>query len=576
MEIVVTSRDQTRAGFDSANRGATGLGSSLGKLGDLAKIAGGFIVANLVTNGLGKLTQAFDESIRAASDLGESVNAVNQIFDEAAPAIIAWGEANANALGLSRRAFQQLATPLGAMLKNSGLSMKQVEQQTIALTERAADMASVFNTDVSDALQAIQAGLRGESDPLERYGVGLSAAKVEQQALADTGKKSAAALTEQEKQLARLKILFQQTNDVAGDFRNTSDGYANSARIAAAKTEELQAQIGEKLMPIAQKATQVKLALVTVISDKVIPAFEKLSAKYGPQLREVLQEKIIPAVRAVWSWLSEKVGPILEKIATEYVAKAVTQFQSFRQTLKDNEEQLAAVREWLGKMVDFIIEKVVPVVGPVLSSTLAGAIMMIEHMIRVIGFFVRALQGIVHATIETKNWIVRTWDSVVAFFRGLPGRISAAAAGMWNGIKEAFRGAINWIVDRWNGLEFRVPGFSAFGFNVPGVTLGVPNIPRLAHGGIPPAWGGGWAELGERGREAVRLPSGSMVYSADQTRGMAERGELGGGRLELDVRASWAGGAGPSGDLGAALVKLLRLEIRTRGGDPVAVLSPAV
>ncbi|MQA17739.1 MAG: hypothetical protein GEV09_27820, partial [Pseudonocardiaceae bacterium] len=39
-------------------------------------------------------------------------------------------------------------------------------------------MASVFNVDVSEALDAIQAGLRGEADPLERFGVGLTDAAV--------------------------------------------------------------------------------------------------------------------------------------------------------------------------------------------------------------------------------------------------------------------------------------------------------------------------------------------------------------------------------------------------------------
>ena len=551
VEIVVTSRDASGPGMASAQAKAQGLGSAFGKLGELARIAGGFIVANLVTQGIGKLVSAFDTAIAAASDLGESVNAVNQIFDEAAPAVIAWGEANANALGLSRRAFQQLATPLGAMLKNSGLSMKDVEKNTIALTERAADMASVFNTDVSDALQAIQAGLRGESDPLERYGVGLSAAKVEQQALADTGKKSAAALTEQEKQLARLKILFQQTSDVAGDFRNTSDGYANSARIAAAKTEELNAKIGERLMPIAMKMTQVKLALVAAISDKLLPALDKAAVKFEP-LRRAIADHVVPALQRLWAWTQEKVLPVIAKLVDEYVTRGVEAFHDLQGVIKDNEVELRQLGEWLERIANFIIEKVVPVVGPVLANGFKVAINQISFMITIVGT------------------VIRVWNGAVDFFKKLPGRISAAASGMWDGIKAAFRGAINWIVDRWNGLEFRVPGFSAFGFSVPGVTLGLPDIPRLAHGGIR----GGWAMLGERGAELVRLPQGSQVYSAAQSRGMAERGEVGGGGRALDVTASWAGGGGPAGDLGAALLKMMRLVIRERGGDVVAVLGP--
>lgn len=552
VEIVVTSRDASGPGMDSARRSATGLGSAFGKLGELAKIAGGFIVANLLTQGVDKLIRGFDTAITAASDLGESVNAVTQIFDASAPAIIAWGEANANALGLSRRAFQQLATPLGAMLKNSGLSMKDVEKNTIALTERAADMASVFNTDVSDALEAIQAGLRGESDPLERYGVGLSAAKVETQALADTGKKSAAMLTEQEKQLARLKILFAQTNDVAGDFRNTADGYANSARIAAAKTEELNAKIGERLMPIAQKMTQVKLALVSAISDKLLPALDKAAVKFEP-LRRAIAEHVLPALQRLSGWIQEKVLPVVAKLVDEYVSRGVEAFHDLQGVIKDNEVELRQLGEWLEKIANFIIEKVVPVVGPVLANGFKVAINQISFMITVV------------------STVIRVWNGAVDFFKKLPGRITAAASGMWDGIKAAFRGAINWIIDRWNSLEFRVPGFSAFGFSVPGVTLGLPDIPRLAQGGIR----GGWAMLGERGAELVKLPQGSQVYSAAQSHGMLERGEAGGrGMTEVMVTLD-PSLSGPTRDLVAAVVKALRFAARPYGGSVDALVRAA-
>lgn len=207
------------------------------------------------------------ESVKAASDLGESVNAVNKVFGAASEQVQAWGRANANAIGLSLRAFNQAATPLGSMLKNQGLALDQVTDHTIKLTERAADMASVFNTDVMDALLAIQAGLRGEQDPLERYGVSLSAVSVEARALADSHKTSAAQLTAQEKALARLNLIYDQTADTAGDFRDTADGLANAQRIANATMEEAKAKIGGVFVPAMAKAQQVTGSFAQVITS---------------------------------------------------------------------------------------------------------------------------------------------------------------------------------------------------------------------------------------------------------------------------------------------------------------------
>src|SRR5262245_24333389 len=135
-----------------ASKELDGIAKSFQRVG---QIATGFFAANVATAATQGIVNFASKSIRAASDLGESLNAVNVIFGDSAQTILDWGKNNATAFGLSQRAFNQLATPLGAMLKNAGL--EDFAGQTIELTKRASDMASVFNTDVASALEAIQA-----------------------------------------------------------------------------------------------------------------------------------------------------------------------------------------------------------------------------------------------------------------------------------------------------------------------------------------------------------------------------------------------------------------------------------
>ncbi|MGV7904050.1 hypothetical protein PJN93_30015, partial [Mycobacterium kansasii] len=59
----------------------------------------------------------------------------------------------------------------------------------------------------------------------------------------------------------------------------------------------------------------------------------------------------------------------------------------------------------------------------------------------------------------------------------------AAATGMWDGIRDAFKGAINWIIRAWNSIEFKIPGFKVGPVGYDGFTLGVPDIPEFAQGG---------------------------------------------------------------------------------------------
>lgn len=262
VEIEAVGDGQAKQALKSTKQEAENLQHGVSGIGTVAR---GVLAADLLTQIGESAKRGLGRGITAASDLGESVNAVNKIFGDSAGEIQSWGKTNANAFGLSQRAFNQMAVPIGASLKNVGLDMDMVAQKTLELTERASDMGSVFNHDVGEVLTDIQAGLRGEMDPLEKYGVGLSAAAVQQKALAMTGKEVASELTNQEIMLARVQLLLDQTADSAGDFKDTSDGYANAQRIANAQMEEASAIIGANLLPamagLASMAANVAEAL---------------------------------------------------------------------------------------------------------------------------------------------------------------------------------------------------------------------------------------------------------------------------------------------------------------------------
>lgn len=86
----------------------------------------------------------------------------------------------------------------------------------------------------------------------------------------------------------------------------------------------------------------------------------------------------------------------------------------------------------------------------------------------------------------TWGWIKDRFGDVVGLVSDLGGKIAGAARGMFDGIRDAFKTAINWIIDRWNGLEFKVPGFKVGPVGFDGFTLGMPDIPKLHTGGTVP------------------------------------------------------------------------------------------
>lgn len=124
------------------------------------------------------------------------------------------------------------------------------------------------------------------------------------------------------------------------------------------------------------------------------------------------------------------------------------------------------------------------------------------------------------------NWIRTRFSSLLTFIKGLPGRIGGAARGMFDGIKDAFREAINFIIRAWNSLEFRIPSKKIFGVTVGGGTLSVPKIPE-----IPGAALGGTVVqagpvlVGERGPELLELPKAAKVKPLTSSERMRAGGE---------------------------------------------------
>lgn len=273
LSLVISGRDEASKVLKDIGASSDGLGS---KLSGLGTVMGGVLAAGALSGGLSKAIGLFGSATEAASNLQQSTGGVQSVFGDAAAGILKFGETAANSVGLSKNAFNELAAPLGAMLKNAGFSMDEVGGKTIDLTQRAADMAATFGGPVDEAVSAITAALRGESDPIEKYGVSLKAADIEARALADSGKKTAKELTSQELAAARLALIFDQTASSAGQFGRESDTAAGKAERLKAKQENLSAQMGQYLLPITVKLTEAKVKLVEVLATKVVPAMAKL------------------------------------------------------------------------------------------------------------------------------------------------------------------------------------------------------------------------------------------------------------------------------------------------------------
>jgi hypothetical protein len=265
---ILTSFDPK--GLKQANASFATLQSSVSSLGRNFATAG--IAIGAIGAGLAK-------TVQTASSYAESVNAVNVAFGKSAQGIIDFGKTAATTLGVSQVDFNNAAVRFSAFAERIVGAGGDASKFIAEISTRASDFASVFNIDVSEALQVFQSGLAGEAEPLKRFGINLLDSEVKAYAMANGIGAVGKELTQTEKVQARYGLLMQATSKTQGDFANTSDGLANQLRILKAEVSNTQIEIGNQLLPVMAELLPIVRDLVSELGTQLVAAVKAVDWK---------------------------------------------------------------------------------------------------------------------------------------------------------------------------------------------------------------------------------------------------------------------------------------------------------
>lgn len=353
-----------KSGFVESGKQADGFKSKLG--GVSAGFAG--MVAGI---GFGAVIGGIKSTVEAASSLNETINKTKVVFGSSADAVIAMGETSAKALGMSKNEAIGAAATYGNLFRAIGLTTDVSADMSTKLVGLASDLASFNDADPKQVLDALRSGLVGETEPLRVFGVSLSAARVEAEALsmglvkgqvdlrdtetatvniAKANKAAAKAAKENgyssleyrdavakvrqaeddlatkmkgkvpdldaaTKAQATYSLIMKDTALAQGDYANTADSYANKTRSQTAAFEDLKTQIGEKLLPVWMGG----MAKMNEAADSL----KKWWTENGPGLKETFHDvfgddpaksfaagigKIQTAGRELSDWWTSNIG----------------------------------------------------------------------------------------------------------------------------------------------------------------------------------------------------------------------------------------------------------------------------
>lgn len=364
-------------------------GSAESSGGDAGKSAGkgfgaafGVAAAALGALGIGSF---FKSAVSGAGDLEQSMGAIDSVFKESAGQMHEWSKSAATDVGLSSNEFNELGTLIGSQLKNGGTAMDELAPKTQSLISTGADLASMFGGTTAEAVGALSSALKGERDPIERYGVSLNQAKIDAEAAALGFEKVGGSLSAEANQAATLSLIMKQTADAHGNFASEADTLAHKQQVLNAQIANGKARIGTELLPAVSALTgALSNALgpaidITVASIKgVIGGFTAFGAAFKAAdgditsngFAGVMERLGLAAAKLAFIGKTLWAGFKMDPEVAASIGAGINPLLAFGQTVRGIVDQIVFTAKtlWAGfKMPDDVVASIGANINPILA-----------------------------------------------------------------------------------------------------------------------------------------------------------------------------------------------------------------
>ena len=281
---------------DDASGSASGLGATstttTGKLGGLAGKAKAAAVA-LGPVGLGVAAGAAVVGIvkvgaavlDMAASIEDSQDAFDAVFLEMADEVDAFAQEFGGLVGVSDRTARDFLTNTQGIIKGLGFSNAAAAAMSQTVLTLGGDLASFTGETNERAQSALKSALVGETEALKELGIVMTAAEVETRAMADSGKESAKALTQQEKAAARVHLVMEKMGRQGslGDAARTSD----SLRTQLNQLGRAWGNVRDTLVPILANVLRPVVDVIVALALKLNENRETIGRWVGAYIQAI-------------------------------------------------------------------------------------------------------------------------------------------------------------------------------------------------------------------------------------------------------------------------------------------------
>lgn len=183
-----------RSQLESVGKVALGLGVRLGALG-------------------GAMAYSLRGPIKAAADFEETLSKFEAVFKTQARETGDWAKALSKGIGRSETDTMDFLASFQDIFVPMGFAREEATKLSKVVAQLGYDLASFGNRNDAETMQRILGGLIGNHENLRAFGVSIMESSLNAELMAMGLAKGTKQATEQQKVLARLRILLRGTSD---------------------------------------------------------------------------------------------------------------------------------------------------------------------------------------------------------------------------------------------------------------------------------------------------------------------------------------------------------------------------
>jgi len=226
---------------------------------------------------MNKLAQSFAGMFQSGMDAIEILNMFEVSMGSLAEETDKELKALAELSGLDLTNLRQATGTFTLLAKSMGMASNESTTLGINATRMALDLSSLFNIPIEQVMGDLRSGMIGQTETVYKYGLDLTEASLQQEALRHGITKSVRTMSQGEKMQLRMAVAMRQASGANGDFARTIEQPANQIRLLGENFITLGRTISSVFIPMIGRVVPYIRGFVMALTE----LFSILGAVFG-------------------------------------------------------------------------------------------------------------------------------------------------------------------------------------------------------------------------------------------------------------------------------------------------------